>query len=138
MKLLVLKQKLLNLTKDKRSYEIQKNIVLSFLFKGISIIVSLVIVPLTLNYLNPTEYGVWLTLSSIMTWINLFDIGLGNGLRNKLTEALTLGDIKKGQNLTLNYLNPTEYGVWLTLSSIMTWINKSDIVTGKQIGRAHV
>lgn len=99
MKLLVLKQKLLNLTKDKRSYEIQKNIVLSFLFKGISIIVSLVIVPLTLNYLNPTEYGVWLTLSSIMTWINLFDIGLGNGLRNKLTEALTLGDIKKGQNL---------------------------------------
>ena len=77
MKLLVLKQKLLNLTKDKRSYEIQKNIVLSFLFKGISIIVSLVIVPLTLNYLNPTEYGVWLTLSSIMTWINLFDIGLG-------------------------------------------------------------
>lgn len=99
MKLLALKQRLLHLSNDKRSFEIQKNIVLSFLFKGISILVSLVIVPLTLNYLDPTEYGVWLTLSSIMTWINLFDIGLGNGLRNKLTEALTLGDTKKGQNL---------------------------------------
>lgn len=99
MGLLALKQKLHHLSKDKRSFEIQKNIIFSLAFKGISILISLVIVPLTLNYLNPTEYGVWLTLSSIMTWINLFDIGLGNGLRNKLTEALTLGDRKKGQNL---------------------------------------
>lgn len=99
MGLLALKQKLLHFSKDKRSFKIQKNIVLSLAFKGISILISLVIVPLTLDYLSPTEYGVWLTLSSIMTWINLFDIGLGNGLRNKLTEALTLGDRKKGQNL---------------------------------------
>lgn len=72
-----------------RSVRAKKNIALSFIFKGLSILISLMLVPLTMNYLNPTEYGVWLTLSSILTWINFFDIGLGNGLRNKLTEALT-------------------------------------------------
>ena len=56
--------------------------------------ISLVLVPLTLSYLNPYEYGVWLTLSSILTWVYLFDIGLGNGLRNKLTEALAKKDFQ--------------------------------------------
>ncbi len=44
-------------------------------------------VPLTLGYLEPSKYGIWLTLSSVIGWIGLLDIGLGNGLRNKLGEA---------------------------------------------------
>ena len=94
----LLKTKLLN-RDNPRSFQMQKNIILSLFFKGISILTSLVLVPMTLHYLNPTEYGVWLTLSSIMTWITLFDIGLGNGLRNKLAEALALGDREKGKVL---------------------------------------
>jgi O-antigen/teichoic acid export membrane protein len=57
----------------------------------------LVLVPVTLNYLNPYEYGIWLTLNSILMWINTFDIGLGNGLRNKLAEALALNDKQKAK-----------------------------------------
>lgn len=64
------------------------------IFKGGSILISLILVPMTLSYLNPYEYGIWLTLSSILTWVYIFDIGLGNGLRNKLTEALALNDLK--------------------------------------------
>ncbi|MDD5186431.1 MAG: LPS biosynthesis flippase, partial [Paludibacter sp.] len=86
-------------SENQRSFLMQKNIILSLFFKGISILTSLIIVPMTLHYLNPTEYGVWLTLSSIMTWITLFDIGLGNGLRNKLAEALAFGDFEKGKVL---------------------------------------
>ncbi|MGC3977157.1 MAG: oligosaccharide flippase family protein [Paludibacteraceae bacterium] len=85
--------------KNIRSSKIRKNIFFSLLLKGISILISFILVPLTLNYLNTTEYGVWLTLSSILTWINLFDIGLGNGLRNKLTEALTNEDMSKAKSL---------------------------------------
>jgi len=91
-------KKILN-SENKRSFQMQKNIIFSLLFKGISILTSLILVPMTLNYLNPTEYGVWLTLGSIMTWITLFDIGLGNGLRNKLTEAFSNGDIVKAKSL---------------------------------------
>ena len=64
------------------------------IFKGGTILISLILVPMTLSYLNPYEYGIWLTLSSTLAWIYTFDIGLGNGLRNKLTEALALNDLK--------------------------------------------
>lgn len=52
------------------------------------------IVPVTLNYLGKTEYGIWLTLASILSWLINLDFGLGNGLRNKLAEAMALNDIK--------------------------------------------
>jgi O-antigen/teichoic acid export membrane protein len=84
-------------TGETRSLQAKKNIIASFCLKAVSIAVSLLLVPLTLRYLNPTEYGIWLTLSSILTWINFFDIGLGNGLRNKLTEALSFRNIEKAK-----------------------------------------
>lgn len=85
-------------TGHKRSIIAKKNIIISFLLKGISIIISLILVPLTLNYLNPTEYGIWLTLSSVLSWINFFDMGLGNGLRNKFGEARAKNDMKLAQS----------------------------------------
>ena len=61
-----------------RTIRAKKNITASFVIKGISIAVGLVLVPLTINYLNPTKYGIWITLSSIIGWFSFFDIGLGN------------------------------------------------------------
>lgn len=74
-----------------------KNILLSFILKGGSIFISFLLVPMTLGYLNPYEYGIWLTLNSVLSWITLLDIGLGNGLRNKLTEALAKEDYHLGR-----------------------------------------
>lgn len=91
--------KLLNKFKggDDRTIIAKKNVFYSFFIKGFGILTSLLIIPLTINYLNPTEYGVWLTLNSILMWINTFDIGLGNGLRNKLSESLAQGDYVKAK-----------------------------------------
>ena len=82
---------------DLRTQLAKKNIFFSLIIKGVSLIIYLLIVPLTLNYLKAEEYGLWLTLSSVLMWINYFDIGLGQGLRNKLTEALAVEDYKLGQ-----------------------------------------
>ncbi len=72
---------------------------------------SLLLVPITINYVNPTRYGIWLTLSSIIGWILLFDFGLGNGLRNKFAEAKAKGDME----LARQYVSTTYY----TLSVVM-------------------
>lgn len=82
---------------DKRTQKIKYNVLLSLLLKGVGILVSLLIVPLTLHYLSTYEYGVWLTISSIMIWITYCDIGLGNGLRNKLAEAIAKNDWEQGR-----------------------------------------
>ena len=78
---------------EERSEIAKKNIFYSFFVKGFGIFISLLVVPVTIKFLNPTEYGIWLTLNSILLWINTFDIGLGNGLRNKLSEAFADNDL---------------------------------------------
>ena len=75
-----------------RSVKAKKNILASFLIRGCSIAISLILVPLTIHYVNTTQYGIWLTLSSIIGWFGFFDIGFGNGLRNKFAEAIAKGE----------------------------------------------
>ncbi|MBK7172701.1 MAG: oligosaccharide flippase family protein [Bacteroidales bacterium] len=71
-----------------RTKKARKNIAVLLMVKGLSIAISLVLVPLTIHYINPTQYGIWITLSSIIAWLGFFDIGFGNGLRNKFAEAV--------------------------------------------------
>lgn len=94
-------------TGDERSVMMKKNILFSFCLKGFSIFVSFILVPLTLGYLNEYEYGIWLTLNSVLSWIYIFDIGLGNGLRNKLAEALA----HNNKNLAKNYVSTSFFGM---------------------------
>lgn len=82
-----------------RTKKIKKNIISMFLIRGISIGITYFYVPLLLDALDKVEYGIWLTLTSIVAWINMFDVGLGNGLRNKLSRALAKGDKNQGQQL---------------------------------------
>jgi len=94
-----------------RSKKAKKNILFSFIIKGLSILISLLLVPLTIDYVNPTKYGIWLTLSSIIGWFTFFDIGFGNGFRNRFAEAVA----KKQFKLAKIYVSTT----YAILSSII-------------------
>jgi O-antigen/teichoic acid export membrane protein len=80
-----------------RSIRAKKNILASIVIKGCSIIISLAMVPLTINYISPAGYGIWLTLSAIVGWFSFFDIGMTQGLRNKFAEAKAKGDFESAQ-----------------------------------------
>lgn len=86
-------------SKSERSRDVIINIFLSLAMKGATILSSLLIVPLTINYVNPNQYGIWLTLSSIIGWVAFFDLGLGNGFRNKFAEAKAQNDILLAREL---------------------------------------
>jgi O-antigen/teichoic acid export membrane protein len=55
--------------------------------KGMSVVVGLISVPLTVGYLGAERYGIWMTISTLLAWLSLADIGLGNSLTNALSEA---------------------------------------------------
>lgn len=71
------------------------NLLLSLLTKPVSLIISFITIPISLNYLGQEIYGLWITIFGVVNWINFFDFGLGHGLRNRLSEALALEDIEK-------------------------------------------
>lgn len=87
------------LSGDKRSATVKKNVVGLILLKGTSMLASFMLVPMTIGYVSPELYGVWLTLSSILTWISFLDIGFSQGLKNKLTEAIAKEEWEEGRSL---------------------------------------
>ena len=86
-----------NMRPMNRNKMLRNNIMFSGLLKGISLSASFLIVPLTLHYLDNEPYGIWMTISSMAFWIFTFDIGLGNGMRNYLTAAISQNDSKAAQ-----------------------------------------
>lgn len=73
-----------------RTQKIRKNIGASFLLKGVGVATSLLLIPTTIHYVNPTRYGIWLTLSSIVAWIAYFDLGLTLGFKNCFAQAMAM------------------------------------------------
>lgn len=84
---------------NSRSQNLKKNIAASFVLKAISIILSLIKIPILLAYLNSEKYGVWLTIASILDWISIFDLGLGHGFRNRFAEAIAINDQERAKGL---------------------------------------
>jgi O-antigen/teichoic acid export membrane protein len=102
---------------NERSINAKKNIVFIAMLKGFSIAISIFLVPITIHYVNPTRYGIWLTLSSIVGWFYFFDIGLGNGLRNKFAEAIASGKTE----LARTYVSTT-YAILTVIIAIVLLI----------------
>lgn len=84
---------------SQRSVKAKKNIIASFGIKGVSVLIGLIKVPVILLYLDVEKYGVWLTIASIVDWVQYFDLGMGHGLRNKFAEALANRDKDRARKL---------------------------------------
>ena len=97
-----------------RGARAKRQVLYSIIIKGISLSIGLLYVPLLLNYLTQEKYGIWLTLVSILGWFSFFDLGMGNGLRNKLTEAFAKHDFESGRKLV-----STTYAILICIFSIV-------------------
>lgn len=125
-------------TGHERSLNIKRNIIYSFLIKGFSVLLGFIIFPLTIHYVDPLQYGIWLTISSLVAWMNTFDIGLSNGLRNKMAHSLALNE---RENI-VKYVSTTyailflialiTFAVFFTVGSFFNWnqlLNVQDSVS---------
>lgn len=75
-----------------------KNTFFAFLIKGIALVISFLTTPAFISYFDNNEIlGVWYTMLSVLTWFLNFDLGIGNGIRNNLTIALSKNDKKKAK-----------------------------------------
>lgn len=84
---------------SQRTAIVKKNILGLLAIKGVSILTSLLLVPMTLGYVSSEVYGIWLTISSVLHWLTYMDVGFTHGLKNRLNECLARKDYEKGKSL---------------------------------------
>lgn len=115
-----------------RTVRAKKNILGSIFIKGGSVAISLILVPLTIEYVNATQYGIWLVLSSIVGWFSFFNIGLTHGLRNKFAEARAKGEDSDAQTYvsttyaTLGLIFGLVWIVFLVVNPFLDWVKILD------------
>ena len=80
---------------NSRSGRLKKNVAASFFIKGWAGVVQLLLVPVTLLCLGTYNNGLWMIVVSLLLWIDNMDLGMGNGLRNKVAEYIAKNDIEK-------------------------------------------
>lgn len=110
-----------------RTKAVKHHISLTFVYKVLAIGLSYLLVPLTINYLAIEQYGIWITLLSVMSWVAFFDIGIGNGLRNKLAEAVAVNDIKLAKTyistayIAISFMALLFFIILLALLPVVNW-----------------
>ena len=81
-----------------------------------------------LHHVDRADYGVLLTLTSIVGWVGYMDVGLGNGLRNKLPEFLAKGDFHSAKKIVSScYVTLAIYValiivIFLMVSPFVDWL----------------
>lgn len=71
-----------------RTRKLKLTFLVSIVSKGLSFLVLIISVPLTLNYLGPEKFGLVNTLISTFAVLNYADLGLGMGIQNTLPSLI--------------------------------------------------
>lgn len=87
---------------NKNSRIVFFNIVTSFVIKGGGIFVGFLTTPAYMKYFeNNSILGLWFAILSILNWILNFDMGIGNGLRNRIVYTM----VEQKNNETKKYIS---------------------------------
>lgn len=98
----------------------------AFAGKGTSLLVSLITLPITIRYLGPVKYGIWITISTTVLMLGVLDLGIASTLTNYIAKANATDDREMARDYyaTAFYITVAiagllavlGYGVWLRVS----------------------
>jgi len=113
--------------------------VVAALTLGLKIGGNFIIIPLTLKYLGREQYGMWIILQCIATYLTMSEIGVGQTLMNYQNVAFV-----KGDHTTVNRLLATGFGVcsliviplWLAFTVVLAFFPVSNWLLKDASGHA--
>ena len=83
-----------------------------FLGRGLTMLVNVITLPMTLHYLGQLQYGIWVTISTSVVMLSVLDLGIANTLTNFIAEAYAEQDRLKAQQYFAT-------AFWVTLSIVL-------------------
>jgi len=108
-----------------RSHNYSRQIKGTVIYKAVAVIASYIAVPMMINYLGQEKFGIWSTLLSIISWIVFFDLGIGHGLRNKITESLAKNAMDEAARYIASgytLIGLLALGLWFALMAVSFFI----------------
>jgi O-antigen/teichoic acid export membrane protein len=93
-------------------------------------LLGLLVVPLSLSYINKEKYGIWVNASVMVTWVMNMNFGLGFGMQNKVAESIARNDTEAAQDyVTITY----KYCFFIALGIVLLSIPASYFINWNKI-----
>lgn len=112
-----------------KSQKLNIAITANLVVKILSFLINLLLIKFLYKSLGEVKYGLWVSISMMITYFTIFDFGIGNGLRNSLTKSFSLKQYKK-----IRHEISTGYIAIVSISSLIVMglliINKYSNWTG--------
>lgn len=114
-----------------------KQLKFSFIYKVLAILLSFILTRLLLQYLGIETYGIWSIILTLVNWILFFDLGIANGVKNKVSEELAKKNILSVKEfistgyIILFFFSATIYMFFFIISFFINWqtIFNTEILT---------
>jgi O-antigen/teichoic acid export membrane protein len=78
----------------RRGKHIKLSVLTGLIARASSMLMTIVSVPLTLSYLGNERFGLWMTVTSLVSMLTFADFGIGNGLLTVVAEASGRDDLE--------------------------------------------
>jgi O-antigen/teichoic acid export membrane protein len=73
----------------------RRNVATNYANRAVSAVVSLLVTPVLAHGLGKEQYGIWVLVTSLSLYVDLFDIGVGSATIKYVAEYHTLGKIEQ-------------------------------------------
>jgi O-antigen/teichoic acid export membrane protein len=111
-----------HLSEDTRLARILHGGASALVSRGVALLVSAVTLPLTIRYLGPLQYGIWVTISTTVVMLAVMDLGIANTLTNMISRAYALDDrIAAQRYYAAAFWSSTGISTVLGLVSFVLW-----------------
>lgn len=110
-----------------RGWRVAKGIATTLAGRGVGALVPLILMPVTLSYLGPDTYGLWMAAAALTGMAAFVDLGLGNGLMTKVAPCYASGNADlarryvSGAYATLTVVAAALCSLLWLMSSMVDW-----------------
>ncbi len=128
-------RKFIDTTHTERDLIIRKNVIGSLVFQFFTNVLGLLVVPLSLSYIDKEKYGIWINASVMITWLQNMNFGMGFGMQNKVAEAMA----KDKSGLAREYVTIVyRYSILIALGLFLSGIGASFFINWNKLFNSSV